>query len=356
MITPQVKVHRKKNFALTAQMHEHAVTLPDYSGREIYTDPHRLVQAIIEVQDIYDFDLPVLGYDVYNIEPEALGKEITYSENGAPQQDSAPLIEDEEDIDRLKLPDRGEELEERGRFDYILQATELFQKRTNTLPYLQFCAPFSLAARLVGFEKLITSLISSPAFVHELMERVTEKVLIPWIELQQSKFPAADIFLGADALASPPNLTPDMLEEFVLPYIRLLKRELGEGIGIVNWWGESHVRDLEHFLDLKRKVSPHSRHLRVQDPDLYHIEPERIIDYVREHDMHLTLGVSARLLIQGSRREIKNRMEKYVPLCRELPHLTIYLCNLGRDTPPENIRAAVSAAREIHGGQCGGVC
>ncbi|SDL10648.1 hypothetical protein [Halarsenatibacter silvermanii] len=52
-----------------------------------------------------------------------------------------------------------------------------------------------------------------------------------------------------------------------------------------------------------------------------------------------------------SRREIRNRLEKYVPLGRKLPHLTIYLCSLGFDTPPDNIRAAVKAAREIKKGQ-----
>ena len=355
MLTSQVKVHRNKKFAVTAQMHEHATTFPEFSGRKIYTDPKALINAIKFVEEKYEFDLPILGYDVYNIEAEALGQQLQFREDGSPQQiGQKPMIQDSTDLPKLSLPRKKEELKQIGRFNFILQATRLFQRETDTLPYLQFTSPFSLAARLIGFEKFLTSLLSDPAFAHKVLEKITRDVLIPWISLQQQEFSGGDIFLGADALASPPNLTADMLEEFVVPYIKILKQELGDGIGIVNWWGESHMKDLEQFLDLKRKVSPHNQHLRVQDPDLYHINLDYLLNYVKHYDMHLTLGVSARLLIQGNKNEIKNRLAKYVPLCRDLPHLTIYLCNLGRDTPRANIKLAVKTARQIYENSCGG--
>ncbi len=355
MLTSQAAVHRSRKIALTAQMHEHATTFSEFDGRKIYTDPEELVEAILTVQNYYDFDLPILGYDVYNIEAEALGQSLNYRENGSPQQSAQnTLISDSSDLPKISLPQNKDELKQTGRFNFILTATDLFQKKTDTLPYLQFTSPFSLAARLVGFEKFLTSLLSNPAFAHEVLEKITLDVLLPWISLQKQHFASSDIFLGADALASPPNLTVDMLEEFVLPYINILKEELGEGIGIVNWWGESHVKDLENFLDLKRKISPHNEHLRIQDPDLHHINLDFLLDYVQHYDMHLTLGVSAHLLTQGDKNEIENRLEKYVPLCRELSHLTIYLCNLGRDTPPQNIEKAVNTTRQIYNNLSGG--
>lgn len=354
MLTSQVEIQRNKKFALTAQMHEHATTFPEFDGRKIYTEPEALVKAILSVQNYYGFDLPILGYDVYNIEAEALGQKLKFKENSSPQQPvQQPILSDSSDLQVISLPQNQNMLKQRGRFSFILKATELFQKKTGTLPYLQFTSPFSLAARLAGFENFLISLLSNPAYAHKLLEKVTGEVLIPWISLQKQQFPGSDIFLGADALASPPNLTTNMLEDLVLPYINILKEELGEGVGVVNWWGESHVKDLKKFLDLKRKVSPHNKHLRVQDPDLYNINLNYLIDYVKHYDMHLTLGVSARLLIQGDKNEIKKRLEKYVPLCDELPHLTLYLCNLGRDTPRENIKLAVKTARRIYKDFCG---
>ncbi len=343
----QSKIHRAQDFTLTAQMHEHALEITDFDGHEVYQNPEKLVEAVLTVRNRYGFDLPVLGYDVYNVEAELLGKKIHFLQKQAPQQSETNIIED---LSRAKeiIPKYSPDgIRDRGRFAYVLEATEIFIEKTGSIPYLQFTAPFTLAARLIDFEKLLTSMISRPDTVHVFLEVLTERVLIPWLTLQKEKFPGAEIYLGADALASPPNLSTEMLEEFVLPYVELLKKEVGAGVGIVNWWGEASVKNLEDFLELKRKVSPHGENLRVQDPDLNQIDLALLKDYIIDQEMHLTLGISARLLNRGDCQQIQQRLERYITLAEELPHLTIYFCSLGSDTPPENIKHAVSAARSI---------
>jgi len=179
------------------------------------------------------------------------------------------------------------------------------------------------------------------------MNIITENILIPWINYQKSIIPNWEVALGADALASPPNLTLDLLEEFVVPYILKLKDECGDNVGVVNWWGESHVKDLDRFLALKYKVSPDNNILRVQDPDLEEIDLNLITDFASSKNMKLTFGIGAKILSSGSVEDIKQRVKNYVKNGSKVEDFTLYLCNISKDTPPENIHAAVNKARDL---------
>ena len=50
-----------------------------YSAKQFYTTPEILAAGTLAVQEKYGIDAPVLDYDVYNIEVEALGQAIKYS-------------------------------------------------------------------------------------------------------------------------------------------------------------------------------------------------------------------------------------------------------------------------------------
>ena len=52
-----------------------------------------LVTGTLEVQEKYGIDVPVLDYDVYNIEAEAIGQAMKYSETDMPDVDrTRPLV------------------------------------------------------------------------------------------------------------------------------------------------------------------------------------------------------------------------------------------------------------------------
>ena len=64
----------------TSQMHEFAMAWSGTRGNKFYTDANALVTGIVKTAEDFDFDVPGLGYDVYNIEAEALGQKLVFSE------------------------------------------------------------------------------------------------------------------------------------------------------------------------------------------------------------------------------------------------------------------------------------
>jgi len=329
---------------ITAQMHEHVLKIKQSEGRELYTNSELLVDGIIEIYKKYNFSEPGLGYDVYNIEAQAAGQELIYFKDSSPQTNQKDfLIKSEDDYEKLKKVNIGES----GRMPFVINALQRFKDKFKKTPPLQFCAPFSLAVALYGYEKLVTEMYTSPKKIHKLMEMITEYLLIPWIEYQKEIITDWEIALGADALASPPNLTLDLLEEFVLPYILRLKKACGQNVGVVNWWGESFVNDLDRFLELKHKASPNNGLLRVQDPDLEKIDLEYITEFVKSKDMDLTFGIGAKILSSGNEHDIEKRVVEYAKEGKKIDKFSLYLCNISKDTPEENIYTAVETARKV---------
>ena len=58
-----------------AQLHEFAMNEIGATAKEFYTNAQLLVTGTLETQQKYGIDVPVLDYDVYNIEAEAIGQE-----------------------------------------------------------------------------------------------------------------------------------------------------------------------------------------------------------------------------------------------------------------------------------------
>ena len=63
-----------------AQMHEFVMKELGVNAEEFYTTPKLLPGGTLEIMEKYGIDVPFLDYDVYNIEAEALGQAIKYSD------------------------------------------------------------------------------------------------------------------------------------------------------------------------------------------------------------------------------------------------------------------------------------
>ncbi len=324
-----------------AQMHEFAAAQFKIPGREFYRRPDLLVPAELQVQTEFGLDAPNLTYDVYNIESEALGQPVIFTEaNMADIDRSQPLIRDRSDLVRIKTPD----FENAGRFPFVLEALALFRKLTGIEPTLSFCAPFSLAANLRGIEQLLMDIYTDPGFARELMTRVTEEILAPWILCQRKHLPLSTKISGADATASLPIVNMSILREWVAPYILRLRELCGEGVCVANWIGESRLKNPAEMLELKLAVSSGS--IQGQDPDVASLGPSTYKRFAQEHHVPLTLGVGAAFMATATPDEVAERVRRYASVGREGGRFALYLCNIGPNTPPENVRAAVSAAHE----------
>ncbi len=325
-----------------AQMHEFVLHELGADPRRFYTDPELLVRGTLEVMAAYGIDMPVLDYDVYNIEAEALGQEIIYPQEGMPDVDrTKPLIREKADLEKIQLPD----FEKDGRFPAVLEMNRLFCEMAGGLEGTPgFCAPFSLAANIRGIEQLLMDIYLDPEFARDLFDRVTDDVLIPWILRLKTVCPKASGISGSDAAASLPIVSPDIVKEWILPYVKRLREKCGPEVVVSNWVGESCLKQPEEMLDLKLAACP--GFIKGQDPDVEELGPLFYKSYALEKKVPLVLGVGAAFLALATPLEIRQRVKQYVEIGGKGGGLVLYLCNLGATTPPENVRAAIQAVRD----------
>ncbi len=332
-----------------AQMHEFSMRHMAVSARQFYSEPGLLVGGLLKTAADFGFDAPDLMWDVYNIEAEALGQKVVFFDDRAPACDNSdPLIKTEADLARLEAPDPHSS----GRMPFAFESLRLFKDLTGETPGAPICAPLTLAAQLVGFEKLVYFIYRKPDFVRRILAFITEEVLAPYIEAVLEEFPDAPSADLSDAVASPPFLTVEMMEEFSIPYILRLRELCGDKVIVQNWWGDSRVDDLEKFLDLKLKVCPNL--LKCQDPDLAKVGAERVKAFADANDVALVFGVSNNLLNDGPVEAIEERIKHYMEVGGGNGRFILYLCNLSAGTPPEHVRAAVAAIKKYRYADKGG--
>jgi uroporphyrinogen decarboxylase len=324
----------------TAQMHEFAMNQVGAPPDRFYSEAQTLISGLIETAEQFDFDVPSLGYDVYNIEAEAMGQPLHFTEGQAPLIDKdAILIEDKRALLRIRSPEPGLA----GRMPFVLDLHRIYRERLGVGPAFQFCAPFSLATLVRGYVNFIQDIYTDPQFAHDLLGFLTERVIAPWITVQKRAFPGTAAALGADALCSPPMVNAQIIEQFSIPYILRLRRLCDLDVMVVNWWGDSHFEEVERFLELKRKVA--CGFIRAQDPDVARLGPGVFKEFARKHDLTLELGLGDVLLNRGPRQEIEDRLRRYISEAAPGGRFILYLASINSDTPPDHVRAAVAAIK-----------
>ena len=322
-----------------AQSNDHSARLAGVSTKQFFTDAHTFARVQLLVTEYYQFDVLSNFWDVYNIEAEALGQKVVYHPGGIPDIDrTRPLIGTPSDLDRISPPDPYTS----GRMPWIQQFSKIFLETTGKLERIYFTTPFSIAVNIRGYENLVMDMFERPRFVHRLFEFLCDEVIAPFIEVLRSEVGNPDLIMdGRDAWASPPMITLDMMDEYVVAYTERLRDRLGDKLITRGNWGDAKSRDIKRFFSQKIRCSPGS--LSVLDPDLYEVGPERVKTYANEHNAFVTAGVDATLLQRGPVEAIVERIKLYIDKMARDGRCMIHLNQIAAETPPEHIHAAVAA-------------
>ena len=326
-----------------AQMHEFAMQELEVNAREFFSDPDLLVGGYLSVLEKFGIDVPTVDYDVYNIEAEAIGQTVIFSEHDMPDVDRTdPLIKNNNDLKKIKKPDFASD----GRLSTVVEINNRFAELVGETPTLNFCAPFSLAANIRGIEQLLFDILMNPDFAHELFDRIIHELLAPWILYLKEKFPGARSICGNDATASIPIVNTGILRDWIVPDVLRLRKVCGPEINVPNWVGESHLNNPAEMFELKLQACPDF--LEGQDPDVAGLGPAVYKDYAEKKGVPLILGVGAGFLALSTPEEIAARVKEYVEIGGQNGRFCLYLCNIGATTPAENIKAVVDTVHE-HG-------
>ena len=327
------------HIVIGAQINDHSAFLSGVSPERFFTDADTFTQAQLLVTEYYKLDTLSNFWDVYNVEAEALGQKVVFYPVGLPDVDrTQPLMSQPSDLDRLHPPNPYKS----GRMPWIQKLNKNFLEMTGKLDRVYFTAPFSLAVNIRGYENLMEDMFLRPAFAHRLFKFLCDDVLVPHIEAMREAVDMPDLLMdGRDAWASPPMITLDMMDEYVVTYTERLRDKVGGNLITRGNWGDAKSRDPERFFAQKVKCSPGS--LSVLDPDLYKVGPEQVKAYANEHNLFVTAGVDAALLQEGPVETIVERIKLYIDKIAKDGRCMIHLNQIPGETPSEHVHAAVVA-------------
>ena len=145
-----------------------------------------------------------------SVEAEAFGATVRFAAEEVPAI-VGQLISDEDDANDLEVPDLTA-----GRALLCVEAVRTAKQRITNKPVLAgMNGPYSLAGRLCDVTEIMYLCFDEPETVHTVLDKVT-KYLIQYG--QAMKDVGADGLMMAEPLAG--ILSPDMAEEFSMPYVK----------------------------------------------------------------------------------------------------------------------------------------
>ncbi len=343
-----------------AQMMEHVQYLTKIPINEFYrTNAMRLAEAHKQVADWYGIDIPLPVGDAYNYEAEALGAKMIYSDVDMPTIDrSQMLINEKEDIYKVSTdfqPDW-------GRLRYVADNAKAM-KICGLPKFFVGCAPFSLACQLRSYPQVVRDMRKDPKFAHEFFTWITDEVALKYYETVH-RMSGARILLAADAWAAFPNLTTEMIEDWVVPYnIRYLKNLLRKGAvalplgsGLYDEREERFDRDtLEKCMALMSKATlgklAKKGLMLVESWDFPEFPLEWLQDYSLRNKFKLygkrpiIIGLTHHFLQDGPAETIVDFIKKCIDVMGREGRLAFFFEQIPAFTPPEHIHAAVAAIR-----------
>jgi len=334
-------------------MQDHAMELTGTSAKKLFWDAKTMIEVITEVTEYYQLDHARLHIDWYNHEAEALGARMIYGEHSKPAVDfRQPLIKEPGDLLKLKTPDFYRD----GRLPYALECYRLMKEKKKAPAGGYCCGPFSLAVALRSYPALIKDLRKRPEFARDLLDFTVDEVLLPYIKAQKEYCGVTSV-VGANAWASVPNLSPEELMEWAVPWSkRLQEKALEFGITAISKCGDYCEERLENFdagilhraCDVQ--IASTGRVFlslflgRWQD---YPLEP--VLDYTAKYRKQgerfpIQLAVDARLLNDGPIDKIVEVIKCFIRTFAPEHDLGISMHPTAENNP-DHVHAAIAAVR-----------
>lgn len=145
-----------------------------------------------------------------SVEAEAFGAKVRFTEEEVPAI-VGQLVSDEDEANDLEVPDLTA-----GRAPLCVEAVRTAKKNITDKPVIAgMIGPYSLAGRLCDVTEIMYLCYDEPETVHTVLDKVTQYLITYG---QAMKDAGADGIMMAEPLAG--ILSPDMAEEFSMPYVK----------------------------------------------------------------------------------------------------------------------------------------
>ncbi|MBN1537452.1 MAG: hypothetical protein JW908_12015 [Anaerolineales bacterium] len=339
------------------QIHDHAMTVAKVPARKYYWDADLLVDVHLAVCRWYTFDSVTVIADAYNLEVEALGAKMIYSDYAMPTVDvSDPLIKSPSDLEKIGPLDPS-----KGRIPYGIHAGQLcIQKAPGPFAGGFFCSPWSLICQAMGYPKAVRALKRDRAFAQALFDWAENQAIWPYMAaLRKAGVKNAN---GADAWAAFPELTPELVIEWVVPSAQRLrergKKELGMTISAGTAAGDYCEEDVTKFnkevmfkcwdaaaMTFPLKIA-FSGMGRTQEWDMRWLQ-EYAIKKGEGKKLPIMASMNGRFMRDSTPEQIVAKVQEYIDIMGRDGRLLLWIGNVPADTPPINVHTAVKATRVL---------
>ena len=270
------------------------------------------------------------------VETSAFGGKITWFEDGAPF--IAPSIFDLKAIDMLERPDP---LNAGLMPLYIVQLRQMQHKLA--IQGLEIerlvisMGPAEIAGLILGYERYYLGYYYDPKRITILMGLITEFV-IQWLHVQEEVNGRAELVIIGDHV--PHQVSPEHLEQFILPYIKMIFDEFPTAVKLYHnegYHSEKHIAmiqrtgfDIWHFGSDEHALG-----------QLYSLLDEKRCLF-GGLDPH---GV----LRHGSPVEVRSETEACLKAARGKRLILSSGTGTTPDVPPENVKAMIDTVTEYSG-------
>jgi len=286
-------------------------------------DKDEFIEAV--KNEIYELNSEVItcGYDIYNIEAEALGSNIIRDRESVFPDVANPILHRLEDINNLPLF-----TELKGRMPLYIDITETLRDQFKEEVYIRSAVsgPFSLAGRLYDKEKLILCTILDPQGVSKLLEYCTE-VIITYITGYLEKNLDVVVF---DSLASPPLISPEIYRDLIFPFHKyIFDFMIGRGVEIRPLIMGGNTLSILEFLS---KTGANQLLLD------YNIPLADVKTVLNKYNLAFRLNIDPDLVSRNNQEQIANHLRQIVDVVGHNPNLLIGTGILMRNVPLRNIQ------------------
>ncbi len=182
---------------------------------QLVKNPELMAQAMEIVSKETDTLAAVSLMDL-SVEAEAFGAAVRFTEDEVPAV-IGQLVSDEDEANDLEVPELSA-----GRALMCVEAVRLAKERITDKPVLAgMIGPYSLAGRLMDVTEIMYICFDEPETVHTVLDKATEYLIRYG---QAMKDAGANGIMMAEPLAG--ILSPDMAEEFSVPYVKRIVEAL----------------------------------------------------------------------------------------------------------------------------------
>mgnify|MGYP002525158932 CR=1 FL=1 len=300
------------------------------------SNPLNYVRLNCLIQRMLGIERLTLCWPVYGFGAEVLGQTMIYTEDQAPGSDPGfPLLNSDNWQDMpVYDPDHPVAKIVRENLLYMAQLSGIE-------PVAHLPAPYSLAAEIYGQEHLILALIEEPEFVHQLLDLIIERVLVPWCEDLHRSAPNVWLELS-DASGSPMFIGPDKFIEYAADSVAkmITDNTWGDRVFVANYRGDlpagartrgrrkrvsnsESQMSFEKLLEAKAKCCPF--YLTRLEMDIAPVE--KYIDASIQRKMPLYLGIGAVRLDRNSIMDLELGKQEIYDVAKSR---TIAICNVSK--------------------------